>query len=138
MRDKLIAAVILFLAGCYPINKTLQPNSVVKVVDHTGQPISEATVTLVSNAYPYGFEKTRMVVATDSLGEAYFPGIREWRTETLMIHGFESYFWNWCIVKAGYKSYYTGNRSSDDFEDNFTVTLEKGVSSECPEVGARY
>ncbi|WP_020412208.1 hypothetical protein [Microbulbifer variabilis] len=130
---KLIIVVAMFLlSGCYPINKTLQPASMITVQNESGEPLQDATVTLVSNAYPYGFEKTRMSIDTNYKGEAVFPKIKEWRVEALMIHGAEVYFWNWCVYKEGYFTYLTKNGSSKDFNRNATITMLPGASEPCP------
>ncbi|WP_416397403.1 carboxypeptidase-like regulatory domain-containing protein [Allohahella sp. A8] len=133
-RIKLWALLSLLLAGCYPINKTLQPSSKVLVVDQSGQPVAGATVMLITNAY-IG-ETTRMQVSSGPTGEAYFPGISEWRVETLTIHGAENYFWTWCVEKAGYGTYLTENADRDEFKDDIVVTLEPGLSTECPPQGS--
>lgn len=124
--------ILVFLSGCYPINKTLQPESAITVLNENSEPLSDVQVYLISNAYPYGFEKTRMRVVTKYRGEAHFPKIKEWRTETLMIHGAEIYFWNWCVVKEGYETYITKYGSASDFENNPTIMLVPGVSTVCP------
>jgi hypothetical protein len=133
------AALIILLAtvtlsGCapYPIYKTLQPAAQITVLDHANQPLPMAQATLVSNAYPYGREKTRETKATRDDGSASFDAVREWRIETLMIHGAEVYFWNWCVRKEGYVTYLTGNGSSTIFKDKLVVRLEPGESTPCP------
>jgi hypothetical protein len=48
--------------------------------------------------YPHGGEKGRETKETLADGSATFEAVREWRVETLMIHGAEEYFWNWCVA----------------------------------------
>jgi hypothetical protein len=50
--------------------------------------------------YPHGGEKGRETKETLADGSATFEAVREWRVETLMIHGAEEYFWNWCVRDA--------------------------------------
>lgn len=126
-------AALVCTAGCYPIHKTLQPRATATVVDAvTHAPIVNAPVVLISGAYPYGSERSRDVVATDSHGVAAFQGRHEWRWETLMIHGYEIYFWNWCVEWPGYETVLTGWRNSDDFVADYRVDLKAGVSTPCP------
>lgn len=131
---KVLTGIIIFacLSGCYPIYKTLQPESAITVLNENNEPLSDAQVYLVSNAYPYGIEKARMRVVTKYRGEAQFPKIKEWRTEALMIHGGEVYFWNWCVVKQGYETYITQYGSASDFKKDSTILLVSGVSTVCP------
>ena len=46
------------LSGCvpYPVYKTLQPAATATIQDSQGEPIAGAAVTLISSAYPYGWE----------------------------------------------------------------------------------
>jgi len=96
-----------------------------------GNPISGAQVSLISNSYPYGHEKRRLVQTTKSTGILYFPRIKEWRTEALVIHGAEYFFWNWCISKDGYLTHVTSWRSGEDFRKKYEVTLREGSSEKC-------
>lgn len=129
-----IAVSLISLSGCvpYPVYKMLQPSASVTVHDKTNRPLPEVEVMLISNAYPYGFEKSRESKETSNDGTASFASLWEWRTESLMIHGAEVYFWNWCVRKDGYSTFLTAHRSSQDFQSSFIVHLEPGVSSPCP------
>lgn len=122
------------MSGCapYPIYKTLQPPAHITVLDGASQPLPKAEATLVSNAYPYGGEKGRQTKQTAANGTAAFDAVREWRVETLMIHGAEEYFWNWCVRKDGYATYFTGGGSAREFQENLVIRLERGDSSPCP------
>lgn len=129
-----IFLAIAFVSACvpYPIYKTLQPSAQVTVLSQASQPLPTAEATLVSNAYPYGWEKHRETKETLADGTATFDSMREWRAEVLMIHGAEVFFWNWCVRKEGYVTYLTANRSAEDFRDNLVVRLEPGKSAPCP------
>lgn len=91
----LTLTITLLLSGCvvYPINKTLQPEAEILVTEVEGKPIQDAWVSLISSSYPYGFEQMRKVGKTSDRGEASFPEMKEWRTESLMIHGANVFFW---------------------------------------------
>jgi len=128
------AISLISLPGCvpYPIYKTLQPSASATVLDQMNQPLFQAEVMLISYAYPYGFEKNREMKETINDGTTSFTSSRQWRMESLMIHGSEVYFWNWCVRKEGYRTYLTTYRSSQDFQSNIIVHLEQGISSPCP------
>lgn len=131
----LILTITLLLSGCvvYPVNKTLQPEAEILVTDVEGKPIQDSWVSLISSSYPYGFEQMRTVDKTSDRGEVGFPEIKEWRTESLMIHGSSVFFWNWCVVKAGFETHFTMWSSGDDFQPQYDVTLTPGESTPCPE-----
>ncbi|ARU26069.1 carboxypeptidase-like regulatory domain-containing protein [Cellvibrio sp. PSBB006] len=129
----IVALLLVFsLTGCYPVYKTLQPRSHILVLDESGAPIQGAVVVLVANAYPYGHEKTRMEVVTNSKGEARFPSSKEWRMEVMVMHGMEIYYWNWCVTKEGYETYITRDGNAKDFDRKPTVILSEGDSTKCP------
>jgi hypothetical protein len=134
---KVLGLLPLFcLAGCvlpYPVYKTLQPEAQATVSDSLGHPVVDAEVVIISNAYPYGFEQFRVSKQTDQNGVAVFPSRKEWRTEALVIHGSQVFFWNWCIKKDGYETYVTRNRSARLFERRPKIVLEQGVSVGCPD-----
>lgn len=128
------AVLLLALSGCvpYPIYKTLQPAAKVTVHDGMSRPIEGARVSLIANAYPYGWEKFRETVQTDSQGIAKFESRREWRLESFMIHGAEVYFWNWCIDKPGFVTFASNDRSADAFSGEATIVLAEGTTAPCP------
>ena len=130
----LVAAVGAVLAGCipYPIHKTLQPEATVTVLTEARIPVAGAEVQLVANAYPYGREKSRARMNTGPDGLARFESRREWRTEWLMIHGAEVFFWNWCVRRGGYATFATSHRSASEFENELVVQLVSGQSTPCP------
>ena len=121
-------------AGCvpYPIYKTLQPEAEVTVHDSMARPIQGARVTLISSAYPHGLEKSRETKETDAWGVAKFDSRKEWRTEIMMIHGAEVYFWNWCVERPGLVTYASAGRSADSFYARPTIVLAEGASTPCP------
>lgn len=126
---------VVSLTACipYPIYKTLQPASHVEVRGDENRPLAGAVVTLISNAYPYGDEKARYSIETSHEGLAVFPSVKEWRTEAIMLHGEEVFFWNWCVRKDGYKTFHTTHRYADVFEREIIVRLMPGASAPCPE-----
>lgn len=123
-----------FVTACvsYPVYKTLQPSARITVLDKQGNALSQAEATLISSSYPYGFEKRRETIDTDSSGTAEFEVKREWGTESLMIHGVEVFFWNWCARKDGYITYFTAHKSQDTFQKSLVIRLEPGESKPCP------
>lgn len=133
-----IVVTAALCAGCYPIHKLIQPMSTATVLDDSKRPIEGAQVTLISNAYPYGFERTRETFATDAYGVSRFDEHRDWRWEVLMIHGWEEYFWNWCIEKPGFETSVTAWRSSRDFVTDVRVELKPGESTPCDSEGGPH
>lgn len=95
-------------------------------------PVEGARVTLISNAYPYGWEKSREVMQTDDRGIAKFESRKEWRIEAIMLHGAEFYFWNWCVEKSGFVTYVSANHSAGEFSSEPTIVLTQGISTPCP------
>lgn len=77
-----------------------------------------------------------MIKKTGYSGFLQFPNIREWRIESLHMHGIANYFWNWCVKKHGYKTFYTDH--NNPFSKKVNVILKPGESSECPATKAIY
>lgn len=129
------AALCLILAGCipYPVYKTLQPEATLTVLDESSSPVVGAEVQLVANAYPYGWERSREIRMTEADGVARFESHRQWRVESLMLHGFQVFFWNWCVRRDGYASFFTAYGDASEFKNVLTVQLVPGVSTRCPE-----
>ncbi len=128
----LLPVLAVACSGCYPIYKTLQPSASATVLDATSHaPLGGATVQLISNAYPYGVEKSREAATTDVVGRVTFESRREWRWEVLMIHGAEVFFWNWCVAKPGFETVQTTWQGGDDFVSDFRVELKAGDSTPC-------
>lgn len=133
LRWALPAALATGAVGCvpYPVYKTLQPAASATVLDAQSQPLENARVVLISSAYPYGRERSRLEMPTALNGVARFSVQSEWRVESLMLHGAEFYFWNWCVEKTGYETYETFNNASSQFDDNLVVRLAPGESRSC-------
>jgi len=123
------------LSGCvpYPVYKTLQPAATATIQDSQGEPIAGAAVTLISSAYPYGWEKSRETQFSTEEGVAEFSSQREWRVEALALHGRELYFWNWCVEKEGFETFSTALGDAADFQTEPVVLLEAGQSTPCLE-----
>lgn len=129
-----LLACSLALPGCipYPIYKQLQPQTRVRVVDPAGAPLAGASVTLVANTYPYGREHHRETLATGAAGEVVFSARREWRAETLFIHGAQVFVWRLCIAKPGYATHLTLPEGAADFDADATIALQPGATVPCP------
>jgi len=121
------------MSGCvpYPVYKTMQPDAQVTVLDEHSQPLADARVVLISSTYPYGREQFRNETRSAADGSARFKALREWRAESMMIHGAQVYFWNWCVEKAGYETYMTLDRDAAYFKDEPQITLRPGESHSC-------
>ena len=130
-RGVALAGAVILLSGCvlYPVRKTLQPSATVSVVLPDGQPAEGVSVTLIASSHPYAREKFRTEVLTGRTGIARFPGISDWRFESMMMHGAEIFFWDWCVRRDGYATIETSRGNT--FERNARFTLAPGVSSEC-------
>jgi hypothetical protein len=60
----------------------------------------------------------------------------EWRIESLMLHGIEFFYWDWCVVKPGYATYATREQRRGWWRSmDVQVELKSGQSSECPTYG---
>lgn len=94
----------MLLTSClpYPVYKTIQPALEVISRDTNLRPIQSVSISLISKAYPSGGEKSRETNLSDGDGRVIFQEKHEWRTEVLMIHGWEEYFWHLCIQKSGF------------------------------------
>lgn len=128
----LLAAILVSGCVAYPVYKKLQPAATATIRDVQGTPIMWATVTLVSSSYPYRREKSRDTAASDADGMASFAARYEWRTELLAMHGWEEYFWNWCVQKEGFETFSTTYTGAAEFEAQAIVTLKTGSSKPCP------
>ncbi|MCY1292122.1 hypothetical protein D9M70_413350 [compost metagenome] len=128
-----LCATSLALSACFPVYKTLQPYSEAKVLDEHGKPIDLAEIALISSAYPYGNEQFRTVARTNPSGTASFYKVKDFRIESLMMHGAQSFFWNWCVKSKGYETVTTSFRNTDQFDPHAQFKLKPGVSTACPE-----
>lgn len=133
-RSVLPTLLAVLACGCvpYPVHKTLQPAAKATIRDDEGTPVSGASVTLVASAYPYGREKSRETKVTLGDGVAAFPSRREWRAEALAMHGWEEYFWNWCVYKEGFETFSTAHTGASSFNAEPVVVLKAGLSTPCP------
>lgn len=133
MKIVLAITVVFFIGGCfpYPIYKTLQPFSEVKVFDPNNNPIEDVEVSLISYSYPYGFEKNRKTKTTNSSGIATFESKKEWRIEAFMLHGAEIFFWNWCVYKQGFETLLTPSSKIEKFDSKPIFILNPGEASKC-------
>ncbi len=138
MRSLLLLACVIS-AGCvpYPIYKTLQPETHIRVTDQAGIAVAGASVTLLANAYPSGREQHRQTLATSESGLVVFESRREWRAEVLVLHGWQEFFWNICVVSPGYATFLTRHSSASTFAEKTTVVLQQGESQSCPAPGRR-
>lgn len=127
----LLGALLLCQSGCFPVYKLQQPDAKMTVLDGLGKPVHGAKVTLIASSVPHGRERGRSEVTTDSNGMAEFQSIRAWRIESLMIHGIEYYYWNWCVEKEGFKTEVTRDRRAEKFNDSPTVILSGGGGQDC-------
>ncbi|MBC9908254.1 MULTISPECIES: hypothetical protein [Achromobacter] len=128
-----ILALASLLSGCvpYPVYKTMQPDARATVLDENSQPLADARVVLISSTFPYGREQFRNETRSASDGSAAFEALKEWRAESMMIHGAQVYFWNWCVEKTGYETYMTLDRDAAYFNDKPQITLRPGESRSC-------
>ena len=128
-----LAAAIL-VSGCvpYPVYKKLQPAAKATVRGAANEPLVRAEVTLISRASPHGFEQHRQTRNTLADGTASFDAMREMRVEVMALHGWQDFFWNWCVRKDGYKTYLSRHGGAADFQENLLVRLEPGVTTPCP------
>lgn len=133
-----LAAATLVTTACYPVYKTLQEEARIRVVDERGEAIAGAEVHLITSSYPYGSERHRETKATDADGVAAFAKNSEWRVESLMIHGAEIFFWNWCVRLEGHRTVATFHRSADELETDMEIVLRPGRPSVCADPLERY
>ncbi len=126
-------AVASLVSGCvpYPVYKTMQPDAHATVLDENSHPLADARVVLISSTFPYGREQFRNETRSAADGGATFEALREWRAESMVIHGSQVYFWNWCVEKAGYETYMTLDRDAAYFKDKPQITLRPGESHSC-------
>ena len=131
----LFIPLLVLVSGCvpYPVYKTLQPESEVVVRSEAGEPVQGASVHLIANSYPYGWERSRTVKTTDGSGAVRFSKEAEWRIEAIALHGAQIFVWNWCVCKPGFETQVTAYQSGREFVRNLEVTLRKGEETPCPE-----
>ena len=132
LTSKIILGILLIMitACTYPIYKTLQPKSMVVVLDENKMAVKNAKVHLqTTECMPC--EKSEQTALSNDEGIVHFDSKREWRKEILTIHGSKFFTWGWCVEKEGYKTIVTSDKSSDKFESHRTFILKKGKSLPC-------
>jgi hypothetical protein len=126
--------LILAVAGCvpYPAYRTVRPEVALSIRDSRQRPIQGARVTLVSTSHPEGVVKSTDTIETGPDGTARFAGKRALRLEVLFLYRGEISFWNWCVEKEGYATYFTSGPRTKMFEDESIILLRPGPSRTCP------
>ncbi len=131
--SKIIISILLFMmitACTYPIYKTLQPKSMVVVLDENKMAVKNAKVHLQTTECMPCKDSERVALSNNE-GIVSFNSQREWRKEILTVHGSKFFTWGWCVEKKGYKTIVTSKSSSNKFESHRTFILKKGVSLPC-------
>jgi hypothetical protein len=105
-RVLLVFGATLWLAGCYPALRTIQPKTKIVVQDPTGRPLENATFTLATYRLPFASPRTTKFARyeTDSTGTILIPRRSEWKMELLLPDGSSWYGWGYCIEKEGYRA----------------------------------
>jgi hypothetical protein len=134
MARGLALLAILALAGCvpYPAYRTVRPEVALTIRDARQRPIQGARVTLISTTHPDGRVNTRDTRETGPDGTARFERTRALRIEWLFLHRGEIDFWNWCVEKEGFGTYFSSGPRTKMFADESGVVLRKGPSTPCP------
>jgi hypothetical protein len=116
-------SAILWLAGCYPALRTVQPNVKLFVQDAGGHPVVDATFTLATYRYPFPSQATTKFARykTDSAGALSIPRRSGWQMEILLPDGSAWYAWAYCIEKEGYRAVAVAEAS---FKKSMTVVLQ--------------
>ena len=130
----ILVAVAVTLSGCvpYPAYKLVQPEASVTVLDEVHRPVLDARVVLVTQAVPgRRDERSRSELRADENGKASFEARHEWQAESLMMHGRQFYYWNWCVEKPGYETFSTSYGNAESFDAYPEVSLKKGASLSC-------
>lgn len=122
---------IIIFGGCYPIYKTVRPKSQVLVTNQNNEPLKGATVYLLTDSYPYHVETYIDEAITNEEGYAYFEKKKDFRFESLLMHGSNQFEWDWCIFKENYQTHLT-KWTPATFSKNYKVQLIPGVATECP------
>ena len=129
-----IASGAMMLTGCvpYPTYKLVQPEASATILDEAHQPVVNARVALVAQAVPgRSDERSRSEQRTNKDGKVSFEEHHEWQAESLMIHGRQFYYWNWCVEKTGYETFSTSYGISDSFDAHPEIILKPGASLSC-------
>ena len=129
-----LVSVAVTLSGCvpYPAYKLVQPEASATVLDEAHRPVLDARVVLVTQAVlGRRDERSRSEQRTDENGKASFEARHEWQAESLMMHGRQFYYWNWCVEKPGYATFSTSYNNAESFNAYPEVSLKKGASLSC-------
>lgn len=140
-RTTLVLGSMLWLAGCYPAFRTVQPGVDLVVLDPAGLAVQGATVTLAAYRYPRAVPATTKFARyeTDAAGTVSIPRRGDWQMEILLPDGSSWYGWRYCVEKAGYKA--IASAETRRFERPLAVVLEPSRrSSKCqwPAEGEAY
>lgn len=132
---------MLWLAGCYPAFRTVQPRVDLIVLDPSGDPVQGATFTLATYRYPRAVPATTNFARheTDAAGTVSIPRRGDWQMEILLPDGSSWYGWRYCVEKAGYRA--IASAETTKFSRPLTVVLEpREGASKCkwPGEGEAY
>ena len=114
----------------YPVRKQLQPYTTAIILDEENNAIERAQASLIASSYPDDIQQGLELKLTNSQGLVQFEAKQEWRMEKGPARP-EIFFWNWCVYKPGYETYWTNYRSADQWQDFFTVNLTPGIAKDC-------
>ena len=128
-----LAVAAFACVGCvpYPVIKTLQPATEVRVSDNAGQPLPGADVSLIATMYPMHLEHHRETRQTDAQGLVQFDSRHDLRVESLMLHGSVEFYWNLCITQPGYATVETRYGASHAWPTQFVFAMQPGDSTPC-------
>jgi hypothetical protein len=134
MRRGLALLLIFALGACvpYPTYRKVRPDVKLMIVDRRQSLIEGARVTLISTTHPEGHVRSRDTLETGPDGIVRFPGKRGLRIEWLFLYRGPIYFWNWCVEKPGFATYFTSGPRTKVFADEKLVVLRAGPSRACP------
>lgn len=122
---------MFLLGGCFPIHKTIQPETRITIKDLDGNPISGAEVHLYSVANPHSRLANHVISYTSEGGLVRFGEIDEWRVESLIIHGMDVFHWDICVSKEGYKTEVLEWQVNWEVGGKVSIVLQEGESSPC-------
>jgi hypothetical protein len=134
MKRGLVFLLIFILGGCvpYPSYRRTRPEVTLTIRDSRQSPIQGARVTLISTTHPDGLVKSKETIQTGPEGTANFKGKRGLRIEWLFLYRGEIRFWNWCVEKEGFVTYFTSGPRTKMFADESAIVLREGRSQACP------
>ena len=126
--------LILAVGGCipYPTYRRVRPEVRLTVRDARHRPIEGAQVTLISTSHPDGIVKSMDIADTGPDGTVGFKGKRRLGVEVTFMDHKEISFWNWCVQKQGFATYFTNGPRTKVFEDESEIVLKVGPSRPCP------